>query len=121
MSNLRFLLDENVDPQLRSGLLRRDPAVVAWAVGEPGAPPRGTTDPAILQWCQAHGFVLVTYNRRSMPVHLQAYLRDGGHVPGILALHPNHRLGRAIEDVILIWEVALAGELADTILYLPLT
>ena len=49
MSPLRYLLDENVDSLYASELIRRDPALVVWRVGAPGAPPKGTSDPHILK------------------------------------------------------------------------
>ena len=53
MSLLRYLLDENVDPLYASELIHRDPALVVWRVGAPGAPLKGTSDPDILIWCEA--------------------------------------------------------------------
>ncbi len=38
MSAIRFLLDENVAPFYRRELLRRDPALVIWKVGDISAP-----------------------------------------------------------------------------------
>ena len=48
MSNMRYLLDEHVDPLFRSELLKRAPTLVVWKIGDPGAPTRGTLDPEIL-------------------------------------------------------------------------
>ena len=81
--SLKYLLDENVNPVYQSQLLRRNPDLVMWVVGDPGAPPRGTLDPEILCWCEEHSFVLVTNNRTSMPVHLAAHIAQCRHVPGI--------------------------------------
>ncbi len=79
---LRYLLDENVAFALQLALRGHDPDLTVWAIGEPGAPPRGTLDPDILRWCEEHDFVLVTNNRRTMPEHLIAHLSSGRHVPG---------------------------------------
>ena len=83
MSRLRYLLDENVASLFRIELVRREPAVVVWKIGDPGLPPRGTLDPEILRWCEEQDFLLVTNNRKSMPEHLAAHLDAGRHVPGI--------------------------------------
>jgi hypothetical protein len=45
MSAVRFLLDENVAPLYRRELLRRDPALIVWKVGDVSAPPGGMLDP----------------------------------------------------------------------------
>jgi hypothetical protein len=40
-----------------------------------------TLDPEILLWCEAHRFILVTNNRRSMPRHLADHLAMGCQNP----------------------------------------
>ena len=45
---LKYLMDENVDFVYKIQLRRREPDVVVRAVGEPGAPPKRTSDPEIL-------------------------------------------------------------------------
>jgi len=119
MSPLRYLLDENVDPLFANELIQRDPAPVVWRIGAPGTPPKGTPDPDLLIWCEVHGFVLVTNNRRSMPAHLQDHLSAGRHIPGIVALNPVMSVGDTLDDL---WLIATAGDEADyrdRIAYLP--
>ena len=120
MRTIRYLLDENIDLRLRLGLLLRDPGLVVWVIGDPGAPPKGTLDPDLLLWCGDNSFSLVTQNRRSMPRHLRDHLVEGGHVPGIFALTPSLGLGEVIDELLLIWEASDADEYRDTITYLPL-
>jgi hypothetical protein len=103
VSLIRYLLDENIDPKLRTQLIRHAPDLVVWRIGDPGAPKRGTPDPNILLWCEANGFMMVTGNRQSMPVHLQAYLAAGHHVPGILIAHPDMTIGAILDQLLLIW------------------
>lgn len=120
MSLVRYLLDEHVDPVLRTQLLRHEPEMTVWIVGDPGAPARGTPDPDILLWCGANGSLLVTRNRASMPVHLKAHLEAGCHVPGILTLNPDMTMGETIEELRLIWGASRPQEFQDQIVYLPL-
>ena len=117
MSNLTFLLDENISRSLRDGLSRHWPDMVVWMVGEPGVPPRGAPDPAILQWCEAHRFALVTYNRTSMPIHLQDHLAAGRHIPGIFVLRGRMSFGQIVEALGAIWLTAESAEYADQITY----
>lgn len=121
MSRICYLLDEHVDPALRAQLIRHAPDLLVWMIGDPGAPKRGTLDPDILLWCEAHGFMLVTGNRKSMPGHLQAHLAAGHHVPGILVLHPTMTLGTTLDQLLLIHGASEAEEYRDLMLYLPLT
>lgn len=121
MSSVRYLLDEHVDPRLRTQLIRQASDLVVWMIGDPGAPRRGTSDPDILLWCEVNGFTLVTSNRRSMPDHLQAHLTAGRHIPGILVLPPDMTIGAALEQLLLVWGASEAEEYRDLLLYLPLT
>lgn len=116
---LRYLLDENINPVYKVQLVRHEASLVVRAVGEVGAPPKGTLDPEILKWCDAYAFVLVTNNRKSMPGHLNEHLQAGGHVPGILILNPEMPMGDAIEALILIAQASLAEEYQDRISFLP--
>src|SRR5207302_3414761 len=84
---LRYLLDEHMPRALIQALRQRDPGLVAWRIGQPGAPGLETPDPDLLGWCEAHDFVLVTNNRATMPGYLAAHLAGGGHVPGIFVVN----------------------------------
>ena len=101
-------------------MLRQEPDVIVWRVGTPGAPPRGTLDPQILLWCEAHDFVLVTNNRKSMPVHLADHLAAGRHIPGILTVDITRDMARNLDDLLLAALAAEPDEYADRIVYLPL-
>jgi Domain of unknown function (DUF5615) len=116
----RYLIDENLPPIYQVQLLRRQPDLTVWAIGEPGTPPKGTLDPAILEWCEHHNFILITNNRRSMPNHLSDHLNRGRHIPGIFALKPKASLGSILDDLILVAEVDALSEFCDRIVYLPL-
>ena len=120
MSAVRFLLDENVAPLYRRELLRRDPALVIWKVGDISAPPEGTPDPDLLAWCEENAFILVTNNRKSMPSHLDDHLASGRHVPGILVLNEKMGISETVEDLWLIWTTSDQEEYLDTMIYLPL-
>jgi hypothetical protein len=118
---IRYLLDENVDPVYQEQLLRRRPDLVVWAIGDPGAPAAATDDASILRWCEEKGFVLVTRNRASMPVHLADHLNSGRHVPGILTLHPAMSIGQTVDELLLAAEASLGFDYVDRIEYLPIT
>ena len=113
-------MDENVDPVYKTQLLLRDRDLVVWAVGDEGAPPKGTLDPEILIWCEEYGFVLVTNNRTSMPPHLAEHLALGRHIPGIFILNPNMSIGETMSELILIALASVDDEYQDYISHLPL-
>ena len=78
--SVKYLLDENIDPVYSVELLRHEPQLIVWMVGDPGAPKKGALDPEILSWCESHNFALVTKNRKSMRGHLTDHLAEGHHV-----------------------------------------
>jgi hypothetical protein len=121
MKEIRYLLDENIDPIFRTELLRKEPQLLAWRIGDPGTPKSGTLDDKILIWCEENDFILVTNNRKTMPTHLSDHLAEGRHVPGILTLDPDMSIGEIIDELLLIWGASDASEYQDLILYLPLT
>jgi hypothetical protein len=89
-------------------------------MGQPFAPPIGTSDPDILLWLERTGYVLVTNNRRTMPDHIRAHYAAGHHLPGIILLKRQARIEQVIEQTYLLWVASEAEEYADKILYLPI-
>lgn len=118
---LQYLFDENVDLAYMTQIRRCKPDLFILAVGELTAPDRGTLDPKILCWCEEHQFILVTNNRKSMPVHLADHLFQGRHIPGIFTLNPKLSIGQNINELILIAEASLDNEYQDRINHLPLS
>jgi Domain of unknown function (DUF5615) len=116
---IQYLLDENMAPAYYEQLQHRQPNLVVVMVGDCHAPPKGTLDPEILNWCEENDFILVTNNRRSMPVHLKEHLAKGRHLPGILALRKDASFGRVLEDLVLVAEAADEDEFRDRIDYIP--
>ena len=116
---VNYLLDENLSPAYREQLLYHQPHLIVLMVGDPGVPAKGTLDPEILDWCEQNNFVLVTNNRRSMPVHLAEHLTRGHHVPGILAIRFKAQMGLIIDELILIAEASLEDEYQDRIEFIP--
>jgi len=46
--SLKYLFDENVNPEYVHQLRRRQPELVVRMIGEPSTPAKGTLDPEIL-------------------------------------------------------------------------
>ncbi len=119
--SLRYLIDENVDPLYKRQLLKKNPEIRVFAVGDPGCPPKSTLDPEILFWCQENNCILVTNNRASMPPHLAAHLDEGYHIPGILILNERMSIGDMIEELLLIAVEGNPSAYQDHITHLPVT
>jgi hypothetical protein len=119
--SIQYLIDENLPLHWRKQLLRHAPALVVMRIGDPGAPPLHSTDPALIDWCEENEFVLVTNNRRSMPRHLADHMAAGRHVPGIFVIDPSMTVGRLFDELILIAGASLENEYQDQIRHLPFT
>jgi len=120
MSTRGFLIDENLPPVIAVQVCQHEPRIQALAIGQPGAPSKGTMDPQLLCWIEENDYLLVTNNRASMPGHLRDHLAAGGHVPGILVVPFPLGIGALVEELILIWGASLPDEYQDQIVYLPL-
>jgi hypothetical protein len=116
----QLLLDENLASLYREQLLRHNPGLVIRRIGGHDAPEIGTLDPDLLVWCEEHDFVLVTNNRKTMPVHLADHLIAGRHVPGIIAIRRRARIGEVLDHVLAVLGASFENEYRDRLLYMPL-
>ena len=121
MSEIKYLLDENVNPNLRKALHQQWPEIVVWIISDPGAPPKGTPDPNILLWCEANDFSLVTNNRTSMPPHLKDHLDSGHQVPGIFILNPDMTMSETASELATIWGASESEEYRNLLHFLPVS
>ena len=120
MIRYRYLLDENVTPILREALLRKEPEMTVWRVGDPSCPRSGSPDPLILKWCADQAFSLVTNNRKSMPGHLREFIARGRTAPAIFVLNPSLSIGQTVSELHLIWAAAEPYEYEDKINFMPI-
>jgi hypothetical protein len=120
MSRPRFLLDEHIPQTVQRQLRRWNPGIEVLAVGDPEAPPAGSSDPAILVWIEEHESILVTANRKTMPGHLEKHFRMGRHIPGLFLLRRGHDPSDLIETLYLVWMASSLEEYRDRTLFLPL-
>ena len=116
----RFLFDEHVNRAIQRQLLRLNPNMDVIAIGDPGAPSTGTTDPEILNWLEESSYILVTENRSTIPRHLSDHFASGRHVPGVFWIRPGISLGKIVEELYLIWNTSSAEEYQDCALFIPL-
>ncbi len=98
MSEIRYVLDENIDPVFRTALLNQEAGIIIWKIGDPGVPPKGTLDPDILCWCEENSAILLTNNRKSMLPHLTEHIKAGRHIPGIFELNPDMSIGETVDE-----------------------
>lgn len=118
----RFLLDEHLGGPLWRAIDRYNArsdrlAIDAYRVGEPPAPPRGTPDPDLLEWAGAHGCILVTRDRATMPAHLEERLSRDQHSPGVFLLRSDWSIGDLIDFLAAVAHASEAWEWADRVTF----
>lgn len=114
----RFLADENIDPDLVSGLQRRIGEVDVVRVQDVGL--RTADDPQILQWAADQGRVLITHDLKTMPGFAGERLSAGLPMPGVILLRATLPIARAIDELAVVAGATDADEWIGQIAYLPL-
>jgi hypothetical protein len=117
--NVRFLLDENLDPKVKIATLRLNPAIDVLRVGDQGAPTLGMADPDVLIFCEVAQRTLVTADRTTMPDHIDAHLAAGGHVWGVCLVRDGCSIHRIAQELALIAEASTLEEWLDRTEWIP--
>jgi len=116
---IRFLFDEDASHDILNDLRSVEPGMDILAVGEPGAPPKGTPDPAILLAAEALGRTLISSDRSTMPGHLADHFHQGRHTFGVILLRLGFSVGRYSSEIHLIWFATTLDEWLDRTAYIP--
>jgi hypothetical protein len=122
VSQVQFLLDEQIPAALGVALLATEPAIVFRQVGaHPDVPPKGTLDPDVLLFAEREQYALVTFDKRSMPGHVTAHLTAGNHTCGVFWFPNGYTLsaGRVVDELVLIWATSQRDEWMDRFQPLP--
>jgi hypothetical protein len=115
---LRMLIDQDLDHDILRGLIRRLPrldAVTAFEIGM-----REATDPQLLTRAAQEGRIVVTHDRKTMPMHAAALMSAGENIAGLLVVPRGMSLRQAIEDLELMIACSENDEWVNVIRYLPL-
>ena len=91
---IRFQADADIHPDIRRGLIRRQPAIDFQAAV--GVIPDGTPDAEVLRIAAEEGRVLVSGDLRTMRVHFEKFvaLRES---PGVLLIPSTRSIGATID------------------------
>jgi hypothetical protein len=114
---VRFLADANLDQDIVSGVLRREPDV-DFELPQ-GVIPLGTKDPEVLAMAASLDRILVTHDVRTMPRHFGEFIVEND-CPGLILVPRSMPISVAIEEVLLIWHVSEPEEWVNLFRRLPL-
>jgi len=102
---LAFLFDEHLRGPLwraaQSHNLSSNDTLDVVRVGDPPDLPLGEKDEAILNWAEQEGRIIVTYDRSTIPRHLEDHLSAGHHSPGVFLLPRGASIAEIVSFLVL--------------------
>ena len=113
---IRFQADADIDPDIRKGLLRREPSIDFQPVA--GAIADGTPDTEVLRMAAENGRVLVSGDVRTMSVHFRQFAAAQDS-PGVLLIPSSRSIGVAIEGLLFVWLNWTPEDLRNRVQWLP--
>jgi hypothetical protein len=113
---IRFQADADIDPDIRKGLLRREPSIDFKPAA--GIIPDGGLDPEVLRIAAEDGRVLVSGDLRTISVHFHDFIVTRKS-PGILLIPSSRSIGAAIEGLLFVWLTWTPDDFQNRVRWLP--
>ena len=113
---IRFQADADIDPDIRKGLLRREPSIEFQPAV--GVIADATLDPEVLAIAADDDRVLVSGDLRTMSVHFQNFIAKR-ESPGVLLIPSSRSIGAAIEGLLFVWLNWTPEDLRNRLSWLP--
>lgn len=104
----QFIADEGFRRSIVRGLHTGRPDIDLVLVQDVGL--KQAPDPTILEWAAREDRVVLTHDKRTMTRDANARLSAGLPVPGVVVVHWNMSIGRAIEGLLEMIGASLEGE-----------
>jgi predicted nuclease of predicted toxin-antitoxin system len=114
---LKLLADENFDNTVIRGLLRRLPNIDIIRVQDTEL--YGANDPTVLAWAAQENRILLTHDVATITRYAYERIAKDQFMPGVIEVVSGSQVGRVIEDILLLLECSVDGELVNQIYYLP--
>jgi hypothetical protein len=114
---MRFLVDENFDNTIIRGLLRRKPNLDVVRVQDVEL--SGADDPTVLEWAAQEGRILLTHDVATITRYAYERLADSLRMPGVIEVAWEAPIGRVIDDLLLLEDCGVEGDVEGQIVYLP--
>ncbi|RAM53084.1 MAG: hypothetical protein C6Y22_03095 [Hapalosiphonaceae cyanobacterium JJU2] len=117
MVNVRYQADADLNQVIVTGVLRREPTIdfqTAFAAGL-----EGVKDPEVLTIAAQQGRILVSHDRKTMPLEFAEFITSN-QSSGVIIVSRKLPIEVIIEELLLIWAVSSAEEWVNRIAKLPL-
>ena len=114
---IRYQADENLNEDIVTGVLRQVPEIDFEFADHAGL--YKLPDLEVLAISARDERILLTHDRRSMPEHFAKFI-ETQTCPGVFIISQKANVGRVIEELILIWTLAEAGDYVNSIRILRL-
>ncbi len=115
---IRLASDENFNKAIVRGIMRRIPEVDIVRIQDAGL--AGADDPTILEWAAQEGRVLLTHDVSTITRFAYERVRAGQSMPGVVEVGRSVKIGRAVEDIVLLVLCSFEGEHEGQVRYVPL-
>lgn len=99
-------------------MLRRKPEIDIARVQDVGL--RTMNDAAILAWAAHEHRILLTHDAATLASFAYARVDKNLPMPGVIEVRRSYAIGEAIDDMLLVMEVAIESDLSNVVLYIPL-
>jgi predicted nuclease of predicted toxin-antitoxin system len=115
---IRYQADADLNQATVTGVLRREPTIdfqTAFAAGL-----EGVKDPEVLAIAAKQRRILVSHDRRTMPLEFATFIITSNQSPGVIIVSRKLAIEVVIEELLLIWAASSAEEWVNRIAKLPL-
>ena len=114
---IRFQADADLNQAILLATVRRFPRLDFQSATDAGL--AGLTDLEVLTLASEQGRILVTHNKRTMPLHCGTFIQ-GTQSPGVLVVPQSLSVAWVVEDLLLIVSATQSDEWVNRIVFLPI-
>ncbi len=114
---VRFQADADLNQIIVKATLRLEPAIDFQTAQAAGL--AGLEDPDVLSLAAEQGRILVSHDRKTMPVHFGQFIVSENS-PGVLIVSQKLSVSHVVEDLLLIWLASEPDEWVNCLRSLPL-
>jgi Domain of unknown function (DUF5615) len=116
--SIRFQADNDLKRIIVDATLRREPSIDFQTAQAAGLD--SLDDELVLGRASEQGRILVSHDKRTMPLRLAEFIARGGQSRGVLLVIPQHAPVRSVaETLILIWVDNRPGEWVNLVTKIP--